>query len=222
MLGSLQHIDEVDEVECSSRNVAIAKRRCGGGSVYCDPERFLWVDFIISSTDTLWSDDVAKAALWVGEVWRKVLIQFGLDEATVFTGKSSRDYFSKKLCYAGIGAGEVTLGGRKIVGISQRRTRDFAIFSTGMLIDYDSKSHCEMMKLSMEDREMALSRLTRNSVSLYELSDCTGQLSKPGPICDFSRLQDHTGQLSEPGPICDFSRLQDQLWKELVQILHLT
>jgi lipoate-protein ligase A len=39
-----------------------------------------------------------------------------------------RTEWSELVCFAGLGPGEVTVGGRKVVGISQRRTRDAARF----------------------------------------------------------------------------------------------
>jgi hypothetical protein len=39
-----------------------------------------------------------------------------------------RSALSDVVCFAGLGPGEVTIGGRKAVGISQRRTREAARF----------------------------------------------------------------------------------------------
>jgi hypothetical protein len=37
---------------------------------------------------------------------------------------------SRQICFAGLGSGEVLLAGRKLVGISQRRTRSAARFQS--------------------------------------------------------------------------------------------
>ena len=47
-------------------------------------------------------------------------------DLVVHDGPMRSTPWSRLVCFDGLGAGEVLLGGRKLVGISQRRTRDAA------------------------------------------------------------------------------------------------
>jgi len=84
----------------------------------------LWVDVVVPRDDPKWDDDVGRAFWWLGEVWAEAL---GAD-AEVHRGGLCTTQWSRQVCFAGLGPGEVTIGGRKAVGISQRRTRDGALF----------------------------------------------------------------------------------------------
>ena len=56
------------------------------------------------------------------------------------------------MCFAGIGPGEVTVDGRKVVGLAQRRTRAGALFQCAALLRWDPK---EMARLAGLDAEAA-------------------------------------------------------------------
>ena len=64
--------------------------------------------------------------LWAGEMWQRALRPFvGEDhELTVHAGSMVATPWSDLVCFAGLGPGEVSLDGRKLVGLSQRRTRN--------------------------------------------------------------------------------------------------
>ncbi len=87
----------------------------------------LWVDVVLPAGDPLWVDDVRRSSLWLGRAWASLL------GGTVFDGPFVRTPLSDVWCFAGLGPGEVTVDGRKVVGISQRRTRDWALFQCAAL-----------------------------------------------------------------------------------------
>lgn len=111
-------------VDVADGDVEVVRRRSGGGAVYLEPRRVLWVDVVLPRTDPLWDDDVGRAAHWLGAVWGAAV---GGD-AVVHRGPMVSTQWSDDICFAGLGPGEVTVAGRKVVGISQRRTRDAARF----------------------------------------------------------------------------------------------
>jgi lipoate-protein ligase A len=83
----------------------------------------VWVDVCVPRDDPLWTDDVSRAGWWLGDAWVKAL---GAGE--VHRGPMVRTPLSDRVCFAGLGPGEVTVGAAKLVGVSQRRTRVGAIF----------------------------------------------------------------------------------------------
>jgi lipoate-protein ligase A len=105
----------------------VAVRRSGGGAVLLEPDACVWVDVIVPRDDALWDDDVNRSFFWLGETWARALASLGI-EGEVHRGGLDRTAWSRLVCFAGIGPGEVRVGGRKVVGLSQRRTRHGARF----------------------------------------------------------------------------------------------
>jgi len=117
VLGSRQAMVTLPEVD-------VVRRRSGGGAVYLEPGGALWVDVVVPRGDEWWDDDVGRAAHWLGAAWAAAIG----GAAVVHRGPMVTTEWSDLICFAGLGPGEVTVDGRKVVGISQRRTRDAARF----------------------------------------------------------------------------------------------
>jgi lipoate-protein ligase A len=136
VLGSAQADAGVDRVACAAAGVEVVRRRSGGAAVLVVPGELLWVDLVVPVGDELWQDDVGRAFHWVGQAWAEALAALGID-AAVHRGALVRSAWSSTVCFAGLGPGEVTVGGRKVVGISQRRTRASARFQCAALLAWD-------------------------------------------------------------------------------------
>lgn len=126
VLGSTQSMDVVDPHEASRRGLEIARRRSGGGVVFVHPEDTTWIDVTIPRDDRLWVDDVSRAGLWLGGALVGALGD-SID-ARVHDGAFSVGDIGRTVCFASLAAGEVVAGGVKVVGVSQRRTREGARF----------------------------------------------------------------------------------------------
>ncbi len=101
------------------------------------PGDHLWLDAWIPRDDPLWVMDVAAAAGWVGS-WRcAALRDTGVDGLTVHAGKSEPGALGDLVCFAGHGPGEVFAGARKLVGVSQWRAREGALFSSCLYARWD-------------------------------------------------------------------------------------
>ncbi len=137
VLGSTQPAGDVDAAAARAAGVDVVRRRSGGGAVLVGPGGVLWVDVLLPVGDPLWEDDVGRAAWWVGETWASALEAAGAGEATVWRDGARRTQWSAKVCFGGVGPGEVLVGGRKVVGVSQRRTRRGALFQTAVLLRWD-------------------------------------------------------------------------------------
>jgi len=129
VLGSTQRAPLLDADSAQRAGIEVCQRRSGGGLVYVDPETSLWIDVVVPRGHELWSDDIGLAFGWVGQTWAAALTATGLPGPTrVHTGKLMHPDWGRVICFAGLGPGEVVVGGRKVVGLSQRRTRDMARF----------------------------------------------------------------------------------------------
>ncbi len=129
VLGSAQSVSDVDQRVASATAVEVVRRRSGGGAVLLMPGEFLWLDLVIPADDPLWLADVARAMVWVGSLWQRALAQLGTD-GEVYQGGLITTPWSRQVCFAGVGTGEVMAAGSKLVGVSQRRTREYARFQS--------------------------------------------------------------------------------------------
>jgi lipoate-protein ligase A len=127
VLGSRQSPDIVDTAECARLGIDVVKRRSGGGAVLVVPDQLVWVDIVAppgGAPDDV-PNDVRGSMLWAGEIWRRALATFVAgSDLTVHGGPMVTTPWSHLVCFAGLGPGEVLLDSRKLVGLSQRRTRN--------------------------------------------------------------------------------------------------
>jgi lipoate-protein ligase A len=128
VLGSAQAFDVVDADACAVAGVEVVRRRSGGGAVLLRDGEMVWLDVLIPSTHPHFEPDVARSMWWVGDRCAAALGALGVVGVAVHRGRLVASAWSRLVCFAGLGPGEVTVAGAKVVGISQRRTRDGARF----------------------------------------------------------------------------------------------
>jgi lipoate-protein ligase A len=146
VLGSSQVPGAVDARLAADRGVDIVTRRSGGGAVWLD-DGLEWFDVVVPPDDPLAIDDVQRAFLWLGELWADVVRGFVHHGSVVEThrGRLERSPLNTLICFAGLGPGEVTIDGRKVVGLSQRRTRRYTLFQCGLLRAWDPNPLVELL-----------------------------------------------------------------------------
>jgi lipoate-protein ligase A len=126
ILGSTQSADDVNQNSADMSGVLVSRRRSGGGAVFVHPSDSVWVDITISRDDPLWKDDVAQSMLWLGELFVEALSPWV--HAEVYRDSFSPGVDGRVVCFASSSPGEVFVGKKKLVGISQRRGREGARF----------------------------------------------------------------------------------------------
>jgi lipoate---protein ligase len=137
VLGSTQPDEHADRTAAARAGIDVVRRRSGGGAVLLVPGDVVWLDVVVPAGDTRWHDDVGVAFEWLGEAWVHALASVGVAGAATHRGALVRTQWSDRVCFAGLGPGEVTLWGAKAVGISQRRTRHAARFQCAVLLRWD-------------------------------------------------------------------------------------
>jgi lipoate---protein ligase len=160
VLGSTQALTSVDHDACARAGVDIVRRRSGGGAVLVDATSLFWVDLVVPAGDPLWSPDVGRAAWWVGKAWSEALSRAGTGGTEVWKGPLVRNRWSSLVCFAGLGAGEVvSVAGKKVVGVSQRRTRHGALFQCGCVLEWSPQRLLGLLALTPDERAAALAEL---------------------------------------------------------------
>ncbi|MGH1503905.1 MAG: lipoyl protein ligase domain-containing protein [Acidimicrobiales bacterium] len=105
----------------------VTRRRSGGGLVVIDPAVTVWVDVLVPKGHPHWRDDIGRAFHWVGDAWAAALSAvLPGTSSVVHRGAAVDADVGRVVCFGGLGHGEVTIEGAKVVGLSQRRSREGA------------------------------------------------------------------------------------------------
>jgi lipoate-protein ligase A len=185
VIGSAQPEADFDPGRLAAAGLALVRRRSGGGAVLLVPGRQVWVDVFVPSDDELAEPDVGKSFSWLGDTFAQAIANVlggATDEAEIEVSRASVDTrpWSKVLCYAGFGAGEVTVAGRKVVGMSQRRDRSGAWIHSMALLDdapeiadllagddaYRARARVALQHAGLRDSHRVASTLTANLLDL--------------------------------------------------------
>jgi len=129
----------------------IVVRRSGGGAVYLAPGEQVWIEVFVPAGDQRWDADVGRAFAWLGDLWAEAIRSTVSDaEVSVHVSGPAWSAWSDLVCFAGMGSGEVALGGRKVVGLSQRRTRGVARFQCMALLRWRPEVYAEAFAVLAE------------------------------------------------------------------------
>jgi lipoate---protein ligase len=152
VLGSTQDESRLNAARCAAAGLDVIRRRSGGGAVVVRPGAQIWIDVFVPRGDPLFVEDVAASFRFLGEAWRDALaavLQVSSPApAVVRPGEGTSSEWGRMLCFAALGAGEVTLGGRKVVGISQRRDRSGAWLHSMAMLEHDPQELARLFRLS--------------------------------------------------------------------------
>ena len=155
VLGSTQPATDVRAAAVEEAGIEVVRRRSGGGAVLLEPGGWLWIDVLLPAGDPLWDDDVGRSFLWLGQAWATALAEVGTAGAEVHHGGFCTTRWSRTVCFAGLGSGEVTHDGRKVVGISQRRTRAGARFQCAAALGTPPESIAALLEVGEPGDDVA-------------------------------------------------------------------
>jgi lipoate-protein ligase A len=150
VLGSTQRDDVVDLAECERGGIDVVRRRSGGGAVLLVPGEVVWVDIVLPAGGAGWADDVHRPMIWLGEHLAAAFTSVGVSGTDVHDGAMISTAASRLVCFDGLGPGELTLDGAKLVGISQRRTRVAARLQVCWYTRYDPAVLPRLLRAEVE------------------------------------------------------------------------
>jgi lipoate-protein ligase A len=177
VLGSTQGTEVVDAARAAERGVAVVRRRGGGGAVLLRPGDHLWVEAWVPHHDPLWEADVATAAAWVGAWWNDALgaavASGAADDRLVHRGRADPGPYGALICFSGRGPGELFSAGRKVMGISQWRSREGALFHTCAYAHWDPQPLIDLLDVDMPRREALQRDLPGTATGILDLGATT-------------------------------------------------
>ena len=135
VLGSSQDDACIDYEYAEKIDIGIARRKTGGGAVFVDPQTLFWVDLFVPRGHRLWNDDIGAASIWMGKVWKGALGSLGID-ARIHDRPFVKDSLAELVCFGGRAPGELLIGRKKILGISQRRTKKGVRFQCALALGW--------------------------------------------------------------------------------------
>jgi lipoate-protein ligase A len=133
VLGSTQRATDLDDDALARDRVAVRRRNGGGGAVLLRPDD-CWIELWLPATSNEERGDVRTTAYRVGSWWEVALSRLGLF-VEQHRGAVRHADQGAVACFAGLGPGELTFGHRKLVGLSQWRTREGALVSSVLAAD---------------------------------------------------------------------------------------
>jgi lipoate-protein ligase A len=171
VLGSTQRDDVLSPSALRGGAAEVVRRRGGGGAVLLRPGDHLWVDAWIPRVDPLWQADVSGAATWVGEWWRTALgaVGVGIGQVVVHRGVAIPGPYGATICFSGRGPGEVFHGAAKVMGLSQWRCREGALFHTCAYTHWDAAPLVSLLDLDEASRVAWTDELAGAAVGIEDL-----------------------------------------------------
>lgn len=221
VLGSTQEHRLVRSDVAERRGVEVCRRRSGGGLVHIQPESDLWIDVVIPRPSKLWDDDVGRSFHWLGRHWARVLDRHyagrGVSLDWVVVDSPVRRPEGRLLCFADIGHGEVLCGDRKVVGLSQRRTRRWARLQ-GLLVPR-GRHHTLLPLLdatcASEVLDRARAKLRPHHRTGHDETDDGSYGLRERRAAAVLRSVDNTVGMPEGGPRPDRDRLIEEFCRSL-------
>lgn len=158
VLGSSQSTELIDLELAKELGIEVARRKGGGGAVWLHPGSQLWLELTIAQDDPLWLSDVGRAFGWVGELFAAAFDDLGVT-VDIYADKLVSLVDSGLVCFGGLGPGEISVNGRKLVGISQRRTKQGSRFQCVVYQDIDHSRIISLFGLEDSEAQKLLAQL---------------------------------------------------------------
>jgi len=180
VLGSSQTDDAVDRARAAERGVEVVRRRSGGAAVLVEPGAAVWIDVTIPAGDPLWDDDVGRAFHWLGAAWAEVVAggPHGAGDVRIYDGPLVKTAWSPQVCFAGLGPGEVAVDGRKVVGLSQRRTREATLFQCCAVLRWEPERLLDLLAIDDATRARGAADLRDVATGLGPRPDLPSALAE--------------------------------------------
>ena len=171
-LGLRHRVDRVIDVErCQRAGVAVLDRRAGGGAVFLDRGNMLCGAVVVPTASV--PADVTESYRWLGDTLVTALLGLGVPAQRVEVDTARADRATSPLvnaCYGALSPHEVTVNGRKLVGLAQIRRRDTTLYVLGILLQDQSPLADYLLVPDESVRDRLRAELVKRTIGLESLT----------------------------------------------------
>ncbi|HZT95508.1 MAG TPA: hypothetical protein VFB34_01600 [Chloroflexota bacterium] len=167
--------------EDGRRTATVLRRPTGGGAVLTGPG-LLAGEAALPAGHPLLTGDVVEDYRWLGSVWCSALMGLGVRPALVGVAEARRSVKTvdpeddlRLACFGLLSPFEVTVNGRKLVGLSQVRRRGGVVFSWAIHTLMPPSDLACRLDLPRSRQEALASGLRARAASLSELGVRAGE-----------------------------------------------
>jgi lipoate-protein ligase A len=197
ILGAGQR--SVDGAEAVRRGIHVVRRSAGGTAVYAGPG-VLGQDVFLPAGHGLNSTDVVETYRWLGEIWQEGLARLGV-HADLVSVEAARarphvDPAVAMVCFGSLSPYEVTVEGRKLVGLAQVRRAHGTLLQAGIHLHFDPVGISRVLPVS-DPRHRAV-QLSRAATGLNDVAPVRITLPQVASVID-SVISHRTGEPVLPG-----------------------
>lgn len=192
ILGAGQR--HVDVSRAVRDGIRVVYRSAGGTAVYAGPG-VLGQDVFLPRDHPLNSTDVVETYRWLGEVWLQALAELGIHGKMVSIEAARAqppvDPGVGMACFGRLSPYEVTVEGRKLVGLAQVRRSHGTLLQAGIHLHFDAPGIASVLPHAEPGRLAA--QLTRAAAGLEDVASRPLSLSEVMSIVN-TVLAQHTGE----------------------------
>lgn len=151
VLGRAAADPPLDEALAGREGIAIRRRGSGGGAVLWDRD-LLALDVAVPSGHELADRDVVRAYRWLGSALADAVRDLGVPRVHLVAPAEARaaraaSATTAAACFGSLSSYELTVSGRKLVGLSQIRRRHGALLQVGIPLTFDAPRLARLLLL---------------------------------------------------------------------------
>jgi len=161
----------VDLDRAREAGIAVLERKAGGGAVFLDQANMLCG--AVSLPTASLSLDVTESYRWLGDTLVRVFASLGVAAERVEVEAARADRAASPVldvCYGSLSPHEVTVDGKKLVGLAQIRRRATTLYVLGILLRDQSALADYLLVSNDSARERLRTELARRTVGLETLT----------------------------------------------------
>lgn len=186
-IGCFQKISDIDDGYCDNKGYPVVRRQTGGRAVLHDSE--LTYSFSASADSLVFNGSLLENYAVISRALLLALKLKGIDAEASVNGKS-RSGHKHPACFRAVSYGEISVGGKKVIGSAQKRYMDGFLQHGSILFSFDPEELCKVLgesnentfkdigaindyddSLSLDDLRTALKEAFEETLSVKMISD---------------------------------------------------
>jgi lipoate-protein ligase A len=175
VLGRRQAETEADLAACHAAGLCVYRRSTGGTAVLSGPD-LLGLDIALPAGHRLALPNVTESYRWLGEALASGLRALGVvaEPVSPATARSQDPMIApndpiRLACFAILSPYEVTVSGRKLIGLAQARRHAGSLLQAGILLRWDAERLAELLTIPPNRRESIAHALRDRAIGLDEI-----------------------------------------------------